>query len=62
MEAHAAAVENPFRAAEERFGWVVRLLDADERIRMTHDKLESFVQRVGNEVLRLLLQGRRFAR
>jgi hypothetical protein len=57
MEAHAAAEEKPFCAAEEQFASLVVALRADEQMGMTHDALESFVQQRGTEVLRLLLQG-----
>ncbi len=57
MEAQAIAVENPFCAAEEQFERVMNLLRADKQLQMPHDELEVLVQREGNEVLRLLLQG-----
>lgn len=57
MQPQAVSVENPFRAAEEKFKNLVCAMGADEQRRMTHDQLECFVEREGGEVLRLLLQG-----
>ena len=57
MQAHVLSDENPFQGAEQQFSRIVELLNGDEQQGLPHDELEALVQREGNELLRLLLQG-----
>ena len=62
MKAQSVAAGQPFAPAREQFEQIVKALQEDEKLGMTHGEVEEWLLDEGHELLRRLFQGHLDAR